>query len=260
MLLSEFGPYKPKTRVSVKEDRESVAAAVARRIMGQRLDLIKTYGVDKVIAAIDDVADYVGDVEEIGTSDVSAWVREVERSLQSMAPQESAEPGVEESLRPGEHHRAEVTFDDGSKVTVKLPSDEGFRDQITQHFAKQGKKVKDIEVDWSIQSESADAHDSHGDLRASWLARDARRKFPMAKSNREAMAMWMADKELKDTETLSKVNDQEDQEIDRLETKVDSLSKRVASIEKQVSNESRSVTAEEVSKYLAEMKESGYDI
>lgn len=262
MLLDEFGPYRPKTRVVIKEDRDAVAAAVARRIMGQRLDLIKTYGVDKVIAAIDDVADYVGDTEEIGTSDVSAWVREVERSLQSMVPRESAETGVaegfmseididlhalatrgdeedliaalegdlgpgtadvlqnmmeelkdelaakgmtdvindhdkmieilwdkivdeysegdietNESLRPGEHHRAEVTFDDGSKTTVKLPSDEGFRDQITQHFAKQGKTVKDIEVDWSIRS-----------------------------------------------------------------------------------NESRSVTAEEVSKYLAEMKKSGYDI
>ncbi len=60
--------------------------------------------------------------------------------------------GLEEGLRPGEYHEAEVTFDDGSKQTVKITSDEGFRSQITQHFAKQGKKVTDINVDWSIKS------------------------------------------------------------------------------------------------------------
>lgn len=60
--------------------------------------------------------------------------------------------GLEESLQPGEYYNAEVTLDDGTKQTVRITSDEGFRNQIAQHFARQGKKVKDIKVDWSIQT------------------------------------------------------------------------------------------------------------
>ena len=55
-----------------------------------------------------------------------------------------------ESLRPGEYHIAEVTFDDGSKVTMQIPYDEGISDMIRNHFAKKGKTVKDIKIDWSI--------------------------------------------------------------------------------------------------------------
>jgi hypothetical protein len=57
-----------------------VVSAITRRIMNQRPDLLK-HGPVKVMQAIDDVADFVGDVEEIGSSDVSAWVRQVEQSL-----------------------------------------------------------------------------------------------------------------------------------------------------------------------------------
>ncbi len=64
-----------------------------------------------------------------------------------------------EGLRSGEWHNAQVTFDDGSKETVKVTGDSGFRDQITQHFAKQGKKVKDIEVDWSVMRNESEANE-----------------------------------------------------------------------------------------------------
>ncbi len=67
------------------------------------------------------------------------------------------EDSVKESLRPGEWHNAEVTFDDGSKETVRITSDEGFSDQITQHFAKKGRKVKSIDVDWSVRSQFDEA-------------------------------------------------------------------------------------------------------
>ena len=58
---------------------------------------------------------------------------------------------LEESLQPGEYHIAVVTLDDGTKHTVRITADEGFHNQIVQHFSRQGKKVEDIEVDWSIQ-------------------------------------------------------------------------------------------------------------
>ena len=68
-----------------------VASAVTRRILSQRLDLLKQYGPELVGAAVDNVADYVGDVEEIGSSDVSAWVAQVERMLQDNPPEAFAE-------------------------------------------------------------------------------------------------------------------------------------------------------------------------
>jgi hypothetical protein len=64
----------------------AVAQAITRRIMMQRPDLLK-HGPQAVMAAIDDVADWVGDVEEIGSSDVSGWVKQVERMLNENPPE-----------------------------------------------------------------------------------------------------------------------------------------------------------------------------
>jgi hypothetical protein len=43
------------------------------------------HGPEKVGQAVDEVADFVGDVEEIGSSDVSGWVRHVEQMLGNMS-------------------------------------------------------------------------------------------------------------------------------------------------------------------------------
>lgn len=61
-----------------------VASAITRRIMLQRHDLLSKFGPVKVMAAIDDVADFVGDTDEIGSSDVSGWIKQVEQSLAGM--------------------------------------------------------------------------------------------------------------------------------------------------------------------------------
>ena len=58
-----------------------VASAITRRILSQRLDLLKKYGPVAVTQAIDDIADFVGDTEEIGSSDVSGWIKQIEQSL-----------------------------------------------------------------------------------------------------------------------------------------------------------------------------------
>jgi hypothetical protein len=63
-----------------------VASALVRRILLQRTDLLSKYGPEKVVQAVDEVADFVGDVEEIGSSDVSGWVRHVEQMLGNMEP------------------------------------------------------------------------------------------------------------------------------------------------------------------------------
>jgi len=72
---------KPNESVTESDEYSPVAQAITRRIMLQRVDLLSKYGPERVGDAIDEVAHFVGDVEEIGTSDVSGWVRQVERNL-----------------------------------------------------------------------------------------------------------------------------------------------------------------------------------
>jgi hypothetical protein len=66
------------------EQDSAVAQAIIRRILLQRTDLLAKHGPEKVGAAVDEVADFVGDVDEIGSSDVSGWVRRVEQMLGNM--------------------------------------------------------------------------------------------------------------------------------------------------------------------------------
>jgi hypothetical protein len=62
-------------------DSEAVEIAVIKRILVSHLDLIMQFGLDKVTDAIEEVAYNVGDVDEIGTSDVSAYVAQVKQIL-----------------------------------------------------------------------------------------------------------------------------------------------------------------------------------
>jgi hypothetical protein len=66
-----------------EDDSEAspVESAILRRIMNSHLDLLKQHGPAAVMAAARDVAEMIGDVEEIGSSDISAYVARVVRSL-----------------------------------------------------------------------------------------------------------------------------------------------------------------------------------
>ena len=106
-----------------------VASAITRRILMQRHDLLKQYGPELVGAAVDNVADYVGDVDEIGSSDVSAWVAQVERMLKENPPEAFAE---EAHMYRGPHGHVDVDrkggvtrvtrrdWDDTSKATTDV--------------------------------------------------------------------------------------------------------------------------------------------
>ena len=74
---------------SVAEDTvdSPIAQAITRRILLQRTDLLSKYGPELVTQAIDEVADYVGDAEEIGSSDVSGWIKQVEQMLANNPPE-----------------------------------------------------------------------------------------------------------------------------------------------------------------------------
>lgn len=82
-----------------------VLGAIIHRIMVGRTDLLAKYGPQSILAAAEDVADWVGDVDEIGSSDVSGWVKQVERMLEENPPEAF---GVKEDVNPedvGEYDR-----------------------------------------------------------------------------------------------------------------------------------------------------------
>jgi hypothetical protein len=58
-----------------------VARAVLHRILMQHPSVVGTHGPEKIMAAVDELASQVGEVEEIGSSDVSNWTRDVIRML-----------------------------------------------------------------------------------------------------------------------------------------------------------------------------------
>jgi hypothetical protein len=73
---------------AVTEDQDSVdavASSITRRIMMQHTELLSKYGPVKVMAAIDDVAEFAGGdgLDEIGSSDVSIWTKQVIQDLEA---------------------------------------------------------------------------------------------------------------------------------------------------------------------------------
>jgi len=71
-----------KQGVAEGMENSPVADAMFARLQ-QRPDLLRRYGVEYVIQAVHDVADSVGAVDEIGSSDVSGYMRQLEWNLKN---------------------------------------------------------------------------------------------------------------------------------------------------------------------------------
>jgi hypothetical protein len=67
--------------LSEEQDTSAVERAILNRIMVAHTDLLMKFGPDKVMQAAEEVAYNVGDVDEIGPSDVSAYVNQVKQIL-----------------------------------------------------------------------------------------------------------------------------------------------------------------------------------
>ena len=63
------------------QDTSAVERAILNRVMVAHTDLLMKFGPEKVMQAAEEVAYNVGDVDEIGTSDVSAYVDQVKQIL-----------------------------------------------------------------------------------------------------------------------------------------------------------------------------------
>ena len=80
---NEFDDYE----ADAEEDEDEVSpvyGAIIHRIIRQHPAMLGQHGPEKVMDAVQEVADFVGDVEEIGSSDISGWVRHVEQMLSNM--------------------------------------------------------------------------------------------------------------------------------------------------------------------------------
>ena len=66
-----------------RNSSDSVASAITNRITRQHADILAKFGPSAVMQAIDDVAHDLSDLDEIGSSDVSIWTKDVIRNLES---------------------------------------------------------------------------------------------------------------------------------------------------------------------------------
>jgi hypothetical protein len=80
--VAAVNPTQPMpATVAEDQDTSGVERAILNRIMVAHTDLLMKFGPDKVMQAAEEVAYNVGDVDEIGTSDVSAYVAQVKQIL-----------------------------------------------------------------------------------------------------------------------------------------------------------------------------------
>jgi len=108
---NEQGKWNPER----SPDDNAVLKAIMRRIERDHSSLLDTYGPKLVLDVAKEVADFVGDVEEIGSSDVSIWVNDVESTLKRFAA--IPNHGRESSSTLGENR---ATEDVVSSVKKKL--------------------------------------------------------------------------------------------------------------------------------------------
>ena len=93
-----------------------VANAIVRRIMSQHPGVLTTHGPERVMQAAQEVADWVGEVDEIGSSDVSGWTRDAIRALAEL-PDEPMDVG--DRLDEAEYQGREVSLGKKMKGDVK---------------------------------------------------------------------------------------------------------------------------------------------
>jgi hypothetical protein len=120
-----------------------VARAVLNRILMQHPGVIATHGPDKVMNAIDELADYVniGPDDEIGTSDVSGWTRDVIRMLAELPDEPLDEQGMDEAKYQGrEVPLGKPMAGDVKKSKVYVRGPKG--NVVKVNFGQKGMKIK----------------------------------------------------------------------------------------------------------------------
>jgi hypothetical protein len=124
-----------------EDDANAVERAVLHRIMMQHSSLLGQYGPQAVMDAVRDVAEFVGDVDEIGSSDVSAYVRSVEQILAGSGLSEAK--ATEDVISTVKKKLGDYLSD----LSKEIKSDSDLKDKTTQSNDKIASAVKTIVTD-----------------------------------------------------------------------------------------------------------------
>lgn len=118
----------------VTESHDNPAAnAVTRRIMIQHPELLQKYGPELVMQAIDDVTSNIGELDEIGSSDVSGWIRQVVDSLKnSDGMNEAKHETCSEcgGMYEGEGHNCSENLNEWANSPMGQSEDEEFQTEM----------------------------------------------------------------------------------------------------------------------------------
>ena len=125
------------------EDRNHPAvSAITNRILRSHTDLLAKYGPGKVLAAIEDATAGLGELEEIGSSDVSIWVNQIIKSLES-----GAYDHLKEGFSPSEEVADQV--EDSLGGSGKLTSDDLYR--AVEEYQEMMDSPHKLDVDEVVQ-------------------------------------------------------------------------------------------------------------
>jgi hypothetical protein len=80
-LQKRLQGQKDSQPINEVKDTEAVEQAIIKRIMVAHRGMLVEYGPEKIMTAASDVAYNVGDIGEMGDSDVSGWVKQVQQIL-----------------------------------------------------------------------------------------------------------------------------------------------------------------------------------
>ena len=151
------GPYPGKNatlgylvgegeEITEAEDDNAMRRAVTNRIMHSHIDWAAKYGVEALVQAIDDATEGDEDLEEIGTSDVSARIKEVERMLSANdeLPFEPTEPHDTDEFGNVIKHKARHLARKGMRQAQGLGESATTEDVISKVQKKLGDYLSDL--------------------------------------------------------------------------------------------------------------------
>ncbi len=161
------GPYPGKNAtlgylVGEGAEGNDLQKAVTRRIVNQHPEWITKYGVEALMQAIDDVTEGEDDLEEIGSSDISAYVQYVKDRLDdrmgSREEMDDRRPFTEQGAAEGIAESAATTEDVISTVKKKLgdylsdltkeiKKDPDLKDKLEKDIDQIGPAVKTLKTD-----------------------------------------------------------------------------------------------------------------
>ena len=79
----ELSEIKRLSAINEEGSSDGVYNAVVNRILRQHLDVLQKFGPKAVMTAVDDLAHDLDNLDEIGSSDVSIWTKQVIQDLEA---------------------------------------------------------------------------------------------------------------------------------------------------------------------------------